>query len=331
MNKKSKALKESINIHYLRPDNALWVYSLYKTVNEYVKKYTHKKYKTLDMGCGDGTTSFLLTGGEIDKKFDVYLGTKFKNSNLAPRMDRSISGSLRDTKGDIYDHYSKLYEKYCRPKKLKNKFTYGMDWKNSLLRKAELLNFYEKLILKDCNKLPLNFKDNSLDMVFSTIVYWLNDPKKIFPEINRILKKGGYFIFTAPKEDIPKLTVKSFLNKFKFKFTDRLDRGRHANWSRHAKKDSFWKNQIKKNNLQLVKIKKLHPKLQIILGESIIRTLITAFGVLYEDLLPKSQKTFFKFKDQYVKELYEILKPFADDKYYNKLDMAYNVYIVKKK
>lgn len=331
MNKSVKTLEKALQIHYLRPDNALWVYGIYKSVNKYLKKYTNRKYKSLDLGCGDGTTSFIATGGEINEKFDVFLGTKFNKSNLKGMSDRSASGSLRDAKGDLYDHFTKLYEKYCIPKLSKNKFTVGIDWKSSLLKKAELLKFYENLILKDCNKLPLNLKDNDFDLVFSTIIYWLKKPDKIFPEVNRLLKRGGYFIFTTPKEKITDLTLKNFLKKFNYKIINRLDRGRHDNWKRHSKKKEYWEKILKKNNFKIIEVKEIHPNLQIIFGESIIRTLISAFGVLYEQLLPKNEKLFFEFKKKYVKEMGIILKPFSNDKYYESLNKAYNVYIVRKK
>jgi SAM-dependent methyltransferase len=331
MTKQTKVLRNAINLHYLRPDNALWVYSIYKSVNKYLKKFSNKKYKSLDLGCGDGTTCYLATGGEIDKKFDVFHGTKFEEDNLVSNTIRSSSGSLKDIKGDMYDHYTKSYQKYCKPKFFKNKFTYGIDWKKTLLKKASLLKFYENLILQDCNKLPLKIKNNDLDLVFSTIIYWLKKPETLFPEVNRILKKGGYFIFTTPKENIIKYTLRNFLKKFDYKNIDRLDRGRYENWKRHSKKKSFWTNQIRSNNFEIVEIIELHPKLQLIIGESIVRTLMSAFGVLYKGLLPKNEKIFFKFKDKYVKEIFTILKPFAENKYYNDLDKAYNVFIVRKK
>ena len=115
MIKQKKILKNAIDLHYLRPDNALWVYSIYKSVNKYLKKFTNKKYNSLDLGCGDGTTCYLATGGEISEKFDVFLGTKFKDENLASNTKRSSTGSLKDVKGDIYDNFTKSYQKYCKP------------------------------------------------------------------------------------------------------------------------------------------------------------------------------------------------------------------------
>ena len=99
MVKQKKILKNAIDLHYLRPDNALWVYSIYKSVNKYLKKFTNKKYKSLDLGCGDGTTCYLATGGEISEKFDVFLGTKFKDENLASNAKRFFYGFAKRCEG----------------------------------------------------------------------------------------------------------------------------------------------------------------------------------------------------------------------------------------
>ena len=46
--------------------------------------------------------------------------SKFKDENLASNTKRSSTGSLKDVKGDIYDNFTKSYQKYCKPKYFKN-------------------------------------------------------------------------------------------------------------------------------------------------------------------------------------------------------------------
>tara|TARA_B110000037_G_scaffold223077_1_gene301833 strand:+ start:3345 stop:4346 length:1002 start_codon:yes stop_codon:yes gene_type:complete len=329
MNNK-KILRRSLDLHFLRPDNGLWVYSLYISFSKYFNLFLQKKYKSLDLGCGDGTSTYIASGGVVDKKFDVLMGAKTSKQNLTPSLKKSKSGSLRDSQGDFYDHYSNNYKKYCKIKNGFNKsFTYGIDWKKSLLQKAKLLNYYDKLDLQDCNKLPINLQDESLHFVFSTILYWLKKPKMVIRDINRVLKSDGIFIFTTPKEKILKSTIFHLIGK-DFKNINRLDRGRHENWKRHAKKNSYWEKILKDSGFEIIETINLHPKLQIMFGETIIRTLVSAFKVLYKKLLPKNQKIFFEFKEKYNDEMMLILSDFADKKKYSQLEKDYTGWVCRK-
>jgi malonyl-CoA O-methyltransferase len=54
----------------------------------------------------------------------------------------------------------------------------------------------QRYICADAEALP--FKDKSFDLVFSNLMlYWVNDPDKLFYEMQRILKPGGLIVFTT--------------------------------------------------------------------------------------------------------------------------------------
>jgi malonyl-CoA O-methyltransferase len=54
----------------------------------------------------------------------------------------------------------------------------------------------QRYICADGESLP--FKDKSFDLVFSNLMlYWVNDPDKLFSEMQRILKPGGLIVFTT--------------------------------------------------------------------------------------------------------------------------------------
>ena len=324
---KKNILKNSLYFHYLRPDNALWIYSIYESFYKYFNKYLNEKYISLDIGCGDGTSTFIASGGRLNNKLDAFMGYNFRVEKFIERFSKS--GSLKTSKSDFYDFKSNLYQNYCKSSYNRNKFTIGIDWKKSLLEKASYLNFYLNLIQADCNNLPLKIKDNHVDFIFSTIIYWLKEPHKILKEINRILSEKGKFIFFVPCKNILKYTAANFLKK-SFKKLNEIDRGRHKNWRRHAKDEKEWRVLLKKNNFRIIDEVRLHPTNQIVLGETIIRTLVKSHKVFYEKLIIKDPKIFFDYKKSYVNELYDILSVVTDKNYYNKLEKTYVGFICEK-
>ena len=72
MKKMEEVLRDCVNLHWLRPDNALWVLSFYQTFGREIQNACTKSNRTLDLGCGDGTTSLVLLDGKFNKSFDVY-------------------------------------------------------------------------------------------------------------------------------------------------------------------------------------------------------------------------------------------------------------------
>ena len=108
MRNPQEILRSSINLHWLRPDNALWVNSFYETFAMEIQKAISLNQHTMDLGCGDGTTSFILLDGIFNKFFDVYHDIQASKENIYVNTKRSESGSLLDAKGDFYNSYSNL-------------------------------------------------------------------------------------------------------------------------------------------------------------------------------------------------------------------------------
>src|SRR5689334_22424650 len=99
----------------------------------------------VDIGCGDGTFSFVTAGGQFDPAFDLF-------------TDVALS------KRDIYS------AQRLRPPKIKRHpdyiFEYGLDHQGVSLRKASQLAFYN--ILKNCNATKrLSIASESMNTVFS--------------------------------------------------------------------------------------------------------------------------------------------------------------------
>ncbi len=330
----SEILKSAINAHWLRPDNALWVNSFSQTFGEECKKFVKNSKNTIDIGCGDGTTSFIMLEGQFGDTFDIFRDVQANDENLYSKADRSSTGSLDDSKGDFYNTYSKKWKQSLKIKQRPlGKYGFGTDWKKALIDKAVDLDLYENTLVHDSNITPFPFKENNFDFIFSTIIYWLADTKKTLSAINKLLCKDGIFAFSCPNENITNFTLHSMISKYDYPKLDRLDRGRHANWKRHARSRDQWENEINSSGFKVVDYKQFNSSLQIAMGETIIRTMLKSYMVLYDKLVPNNEDILLDFKKSWVDEIYTLLEPFDDKKWLEKKehDYLYHAFFVQKK
>ena len=172
----SKILRELLSVYWLRPETALW-----RSIDIETMKAFKVRGKSLDLGCGDGVLSFIRAGGKFDSSFDDY--------QFVGNLDMFYENA------DVHDVFAETY----RPAIASDpsyKFTYALDHKENLLKKAEKLNFYDNFIQHDANK-ALPFEDGIFDSVFSNIIYWLDDPQRSISEVSRILAGGGAGCFNV--------------------------------------------------------------------------------------------------------------------------------------
>ncbi len=72
----------------------------------------------------------------------------------------------------------------------------GSDFSTDMLKKAEMTGCYSDLIEADYSQ-PLTMPDNCYDAVISIGVYSQRFKQWFIPEMLRIVKPGGYFLFTC--------------------------------------------------------------------------------------------------------------------------------------
>lgn len=326
-----EVLKNCLDLHWLRPDNALWVYGFTHTFGELCQRMVAQS-RSMDLGCGDGTTSFIMLGGKFAPEFDVFYSVQADVENLISNIQRSNSGTFLDEKGDLYNTYSSVWRKSLKIVKHPSfKYTVGSDRKEALLKKATDVGLYENTSIFDANITPYQYDEGSFNFIFSTILYWLKRPENVLGEIRRLLNDDGIFAFAAPKTEILNYTIYNMLFDSKYPLTKRLDRGRHEIWSSHSKNREYWDSLLEKSEFEIVEYKEFHPTLQIAAGETIVRTLMSAYQVLYDRLLPDHIDVFMEFKQKWCAEFLVLLEPFADDKYYESLEKTYHGYVVRKK
>lgn len=90
------------------------------------------------------------------------------------------------------------------------KVSYGLDNNPAFVKQAKKSGIYKKVILADATKVPLQNK--SLNLVFSNcVIEHIKDLDLVLKEINRLLRKDGIFIFTAPSNHFKNYSVFSYL------------------------------------------------------------------------------------------------------------------------
>ena len=194
---------------------------------------------SLDLGCGDGTFSFLRANGEFDELYDVFMDVD--------NLDKFYENC------DVYDSFHNITD--IKIKKYADyKIDVGLDHKQNLMNKAEKLSLYNEFILANANeKLP--FADESFASIFSNIIYWLDDPENTFKEIYRILKRGGKCCVMLPNVTF---LESSFYYRFcklgkikEFEFLRLIDRGRVDGNIKVVKTYDEWKGIIGNSGLKI--------------------------------------------------------------------------------
>ena len=223
-----------LNAFWLRPETALWRELDIRAMAPFAFESP-----SLDLGCGDGTFSFIRAGGRFDDRFDVF--------QTVDHLDQFFDNV------DVFDAYRPptsavvaqppRYEIDC-----------GFDHKQNLLLKAGHLGLYRRLECGDAAA-PLPFSDGSFGSVFSNIVYWLDDPGLVIAEISRILRPGGRACLMLPNRTLPEF---SFYNRLHLEtgnpdwaFLEQLDRGRFADNIRHARSGATWEGMFQSAGLRV--------------------------------------------------------------------------------
>ncbi|MFH1896428.1 MAG: glycosyltransferase [bacterium] len=79
----------------------------------------------------------------------------------------------------------------------------GLENSPEWVEKAQKSGFYQKVFLGDARQIPLEAA--SVGAIFSnSVLEHIVDVQKVFPETYRILKKGGYFVFTVSSQNFAK-------------------------------------------------------------------------------------------------------------------------------
>lgn len=175
----SALLDEYLNLHWLRPETALWQTLDARALNHWRRQYVRQPL--LDLGCGDGTHAAVMFGTRFDAGFDVF-------------------ASLRLRAADIYDAFD---ARSYRPRiaSYGERVAFGIDIRPNMVRRAEALGTYLHTLLGDATNLPLH--RDAVRTVFSNVIRDFPDQtcQVALREISRVLQPGGCLILPAPAPD----------------------------------------------------------------------------------------------------------------------------------
>lgn len=308
----SKYFDQLLNVFWLRPETSLW-----RSIDIDVMKNFEFSSPSLDLGTGDGIFSFIRAGGQFDIAFDAFQSV----SHLDHFFDNV----------DVFDSFDKPIKPIIsRPSDYQIDF--GFDHKDNLIKKAKTLDLYKSLILGDANQ-PLPFNNNFFRSVFSNIIYWLDDPQKIFCEISRILKPGGRCCVMLPNKTFPEF---SFYYNFcvktenhKFDFLEKLDRGRMSENIKHAKSGKEWKHIFERAGLDVVSHKTHLSKTVIQIWDIGLRPL---FPLLHKMVRTINEESLVELKREWIKTMKIFLDPIRlmDNELNTGIEAAFHCFILEK-
>lgn len=228
-----QAYHETFNLHWLRPESALFSFLTIKAIRNYRELLT---YPTLDLGCGDGTFSAILFGGQFHDYADNY-------------------GSVDLNKTDVHDHYTGSQKGILRIAPAKIGF--GVDIKASAIANAWDLNVYDRLEVGDLRQLP--FEDKCVNSVFSNVIDDIKeeDLPAVFAEIHRVLTVQGLVAFTSPTEHFrpglfyyPK--VQEALKENRLDAAEKFARYHRGRWEWQPRSKRFWHEFLSHRSFEMV-------------------------------------------------------------------------------
>lgn len=183
----SEILKASLNMWWLRPENALAV-AYYATYGADLRP--RPGAAAVDYACGDGINTFFKCGGRFAPEFDLF------KSGILEQDARTVATERLD----VFDHYDQDYSPAVieRPE---TRYFCGTDHKQNLLKKAAKLDFYERLIEADLEQ-DTDIAQGSIDLVYCNSLYWVANTEKALGYMREKLKHDGTMVldvFTTEK------------------------------------------------------------------------------------------------------------------------------------
>ena len=221
--------KRLLTPFWLRPESALWYAHEAFLVQEYVG--TKLKSPSLELGCMDGTSSFVMLGGEFGTTFDVYKEVSWSRDSVRWKSyEQDYYNTVATSKVDHIDIKTKPTAK----------FDVGISGKKAHLIKPGRLGIYDELVEHDLNKPLTMLKNEQFATVWAPNFYWIDQLDTLLREVHRILRPDGRLVAVVPDSSALKHMIYQFKDRTDPEWIQDLDRGRYGNIARQARTFDQW-------------------------------------------------------------------------------------------
>ena len=259
---------------WLRPESALWYAHEAFLVRDYLD--LPLRSPSLELGCMDGTATFVMLGGEFELPFDVY------------REDSPHS--------------------FIKTAPV-SRFDAGIAWKKEHLQKARKLGTYLRLIDHDLNQPLAMLKSDQFAVIWGPNLYWIDQLEALLREVHRVLRPGGKFVTVLPDSAALEYMLYRFKQRTDIAWIQDLDRGRHENVSRQARKLEDWKRLFEQTGFSLKRHQPFISKLILQVHDIGLRPLFPVLTDTYKILQKKSPEDFLRIKQAWIDTAYHFLSP----------------------
>lgn len=146
-------INDYLYMNWLRPEGVVWDAVAAKHISSLIPD----KGSFLEVGIGNGYTSFMMLGGSFVPEYDWYFNTNVNASE------------------DIYDVCTNNGIVQYIKGSPRRRIECALDQKSALVEQTRQLAFCDTLLCADAN-LPLPLYDEKFDIIYSNMIYWLTDP-----------------------------------------------------------------------------------------------------------------------------------------------------------
>ncbi len=305
-----------LNVHWLRPEAALMKYHDARALQQFTIRHP-----SLEITCGDGTTSFVTAGGRFDLDFDVYQSVGHIDRYFESRRDDAYDPP------DVYDHDEPISVSIARRPDWA--YTTGMDLLAASIEKARALDFYRELIVHDCNN-PLPLPDNSYETVWTSSPYFMPEVDLLLSEVQRVLRPGGDFLARMPSPKMVEMLPYNLYLKHGWEWVLPIDRGLYEVATRVPSQRAYWDSALERAGLAIERVVPILPARVYQLYAIGFRPMFPAFMEMYRRL---SRDDWRAVKRAWMDNVALLAEPFCDPSWMGETedDAVFYLYQARKK
>jgi len=278
-------LRMRLHLYWLRPERALFGASVE------LRGPLRPWGSSVELGCGDGLNTFLRLGGTLEPSFDYYAALEGEIG-----MAEYVEGK------DVYD--APLRGFFPVKEKPGIQFHQGLDFKQNLLDRANMLGAYKSVQWHDLNT-PLPYGDGTIDFVYSNVLYWLKDPDPLIAETARILTKGGEAVFEVLTRAVESEDFFGRFGAWGPEWCRLMDRGRFASYP-GLRSLREWEAAFAGANLRVTKSLNVLPRGIFLVWHVGLRPIYPLLKRMI-DTIPAPERT--KIREEWVQTFFDLLYP----------------------